>query len=105
MKKFGKIENGVFIEAPNSIKDDKFTYFNPKDEIYLKHGYLPVIYSEFPANFKSTKFKQIYEDQGSTIIIGWEELPEESIEESKDSTMAKIEALEAELAALKASLK
>lgn len=104
MKKFGKIENGVFIEAPNSIKDAKFTYFNPKDEVYIENGYLPVINSEFPANFKEKKFKQVFRAQENAIVAEWEEIPEELIIEQKDSALARIEALEAELKALKASL-
>ena len=103
-KQFGKIENGVFIEAPKSLKDNKFTYFNPTDEMYLQNGYLPVINGEFPANFKEKKFKQIYIQQDNAIILGWEEILEETIIDQKESAIARIEALEAELQALKASL-
>ena len=104
MKQFGKLENGVFIEAPKSLKDAKFTYFNPTAEMYLQNGYLPVIDGEFPANFKEKKFKRVFRVRENTIVAEWEEIPEELIIEQKDSAIARIEALEAELQALKASL-
>lgn len=100
MKNFGKIENGVFMEAPKSLKEDKFTYFNPKEELYIQHGYLPVVFSEFPADAKEKNFKQVFIEQGNVIVASWEEVKAEP----KDTTLSRIEVLEAELKALKASL-
>ena len=76
-KKFGKIENGVLIQAPKNLRDKKFTYFNPKDEKYIEAGYFEIVQENYPDDGK--KYKAKYEQKDTYILQSWEEMSEEEI--------------------------
>jgi hypothetical protein len=96
-KRFGKIENGVFVTAPNSLKDDKFSYFNPKDEKYIEFGYQEIISDKYPED-KTKRYKAKYEQKEGFILETWEEITETPV---KTSVEDKIKELENQLALLK----
>lgn len=73
MKHFGKIENGVFIEAPNSIIYNGFMCFNPKPEHYIANGYYEVVTAEVPEELIGKARKQIYVKKENYISCEWVE--------------------------------
>lgn len=62
---YAKLENGVFIPAPNHIGN----IFNPNAETLLEQGYKPVI---FPDMSEVTSGKEVYEERETEIIVRYE---------------------------------
>lgn len=90
MKKFGKIQNGVFIEAPKSLKDSKFMYFNPKNEKYIEFGYQEVVSDQFPED-RSKNYRAVYKQKDGYILETWECIENELVSGSNDTSTSSLE--------------
>ncbi|MBO5424029.1 MAG: hypothetical protein J6A25_00780 [Lachnospiraceae bacterium] len=101
-KKFGKIENGIFIQAPKNIKGKKFNYFNPRDEKYIEYGYFEVKEDNYPTD--GQLYKPVYIQKDTYILQSWEIMSEEDITEQesiKNNTLeARISLIEEQMAFL-----
>ena len=89
-KKFGKIENGIFIQAPKNIKGKKFNYFNPKDEKYIEYGYFEVKVEPYPTDNKM--YKPIYEQKDTYILQSWQQMSYDEIVEQEQTQANTLEA-------------
>lgn len=75
--KYGKIENGALIYAPNKLIIDTEQVFNAPAETYKAQGYLPIVNTVQP-EAEGYYFTPVYTEQNSKIVEGWEkhEIPE-----------------------------
>lgn len=90
-KQFGKFENGVFIQAPKYLQDDKYSYFNPSAEIYKNAGYAEIVQAEIPEELRGKQIKSIYTQCDEYIIQSWELMTEDEITEQEQQAANTIE--------------
>lgn len=98
-KRFGKIENGELMIAPDSLQDDKFTYFNPKNEKYIEFGYQEIISDKFPED-RVSRYRAKYKQQDGYILETWEIDDSEIESDNTESLEARIQVLEEQIAFL-----
>ncbi len=72
---YGKIEDGIFIEAPNPMiihipEIGDFLTANPTDQMYADAGYLPVELAQEPAEPGKIAVPD-YEIVGDKIVQSW----------------------------------
>lgn len=93
---YGKIENGIFMQAPSLLTLGNRIITNPSDKTLANAGYKPV--SEQARQDKpGFVSKPIYTETETEIIKSWEYEPvqEETIEEEAPSESQRLDALEA----------
>ena len=104
MKKFGKIENGAFTNAPPHLQDAKFTYFNPKEEKLKEYGFLEIVETDYPDD--GNAYRKDYELKDNYILQTWVLLAESELETKTEAELlaengdleARISLLEAQMA-------
>lgn len=111
---YGKIVNGVFVEAPNSIvcnievKDEMKPYkiFNPTDKQYKEAGYFPVIKAEYPeTDIENPKYYElVYTERDGAIYGEWVECEAPEIPDTVPTLEQRTTALEEEVDGLNEAL-
>ena len=104
MKKFGKIENGVFSSAPHNVKDGQFTYFNPKEEKLKEFGFFEIVETDYPEGDKAYRKDYVLKD--NYILQTWVLLEDSALETKTEAELlaengdleARISLLEAQIA-------
>lgn len=82
---YAKIVDGEIRFAPNKIKVNDSTIYNPPAEMLVEQGYKPVVKSEAPDAPDGYHYDLSFEDDGDKIIFVWtlienELSPEEILE-------------------------
>ena len=67
--KYGKIENGNLIYAPNTIEKEGKTIYNPSTETLMALGYKKIVRTEYPKDDK--QYKQEYVETADNITVVW----------------------------------
>ena len=65
---FGKIEDGVLILAPTSLKINGRVYYNRSEQLMLQSGYLPIEITPCP---DSGIHQESYEEREGKIVQIW----------------------------------
>ncbi len=104
--KFGKLENGVLIYAPKTLTIADKVHYHPSDEMYLEHGFKPIIDTPYPEPNEGDEIKHYvssWEESGGEIVKVWTEsvLSEEV---SKPTVEDRLIAVEADVAETKEAL-
>lgn len=76
--KYGKIENGALVYAPNKLIIDTEQVFNAPDESYNAQGYLPIVNTVQPEAEEGFYYSPFYAEVDGNIVQHWEkhEIPE-----------------------------
>ena len=76
--KYGKLENGALVYAPNKLVIGTEQIFNAPAEIYKKQGYLPIVNTEPPEDEEGFYYSPFYAEVDGSIVKQWEkvEIPE-----------------------------
>ena len=69
---YGKLIDGKLQIAPNPLKDDGKTIANPSEEMLLKQGYMPVLFTEQPCR-EGYYYIACYKVENNQIIQYWQE--------------------------------
>lgn len=80
--KYGKLENGALVYAPNKLIIDTEQVFNAPAETYKAQGYLPIISTEQPETKEGFYYSPFYTEDNGAIVQQWEkhEIPDEATE-------------------------
>jgi hypothetical protein len=70
MIEYGKLINGILQPAPNKIKTDEGTIYNPPGETLQSLGYLPLHYTDVPEV-----------DEDHYLSCSWSEINNELVQE------------------------
>ena len=66
---FGKFTDGKFEFAPNPLRTEEYTIYNPRPEKYIEEGYLEVIELEYPT--EDGYFVKNYVEREGKIYGEW----------------------------------
>lgn len=66
---YAKLVNGVLRRAPNKIKHNGKIYINPKGDILLESGYLPVTHTDMPTDAPEGQHYEFSWQQTDTEIL------------------------------------
>ena len=69
---YGKLIDGKLQIAPNPLKADGKTIANPNEEMLLKQGYMPVLFTEQPRK-EGYYYIACYKVENNKIIQYWQE--------------------------------
>lgn len=72
MNRFGKLIHGSLHYAPQMLIHENKKVFNPHREMYLEHGFLPVVESAVPATDEEHFAIPHWEEQNDRIVQTWE---------------------------------
>lgn len=79
---FGKLENGALKYAPPKVRYGDNIIFNPSSTILIELGYLPVAYTDMPADApEGQHYEPGWQQTDTGIVQAWEladdpEMPE-----------------------------
>ena len=75
---YGSIKNGVLELAPRIIDH----VLDPSDDVYIAHGYLPIITEEEPTVEQNQYAIPLFREENGQIVQEWsvEEIPDEATE-------------------------
>ena len=91
---YAKLVNGTLKRAPNKIEYNGKIYFNPKEEILLELGYLPVTYVDMPTDAPEGYHYECSWAQTETEILQTWTLMEDVIIEEPPTVEERIGAVE-----------
>ena len=83
--KYGKIENGALVYAPNKLVIGTEQIFNAPAEIYKEQGYLPIVNTEPPEEEEGFYYSPYYVEADSSIVQQWEKVEVPEIDEATES--------------------
>ncbi len=69
--KFAKLENGTLVSAPMTMAVNGRVHYHPTEEMYRRHGFKPVEYTQRPHTGKH--YQAHWEDGAETIVQVWQE--------------------------------
>ena len=69
---YGKLIDNKLETAPNPLKADGKTIANPSEEMLLKQGYMPVLFTEQPCR-EGYYYIACYKVENNQIIQYWQE--------------------------------
>lgn len=77
--KYGKLENGALVYAPNKLIIDTEQIFNAPAELYRSQGYLRIVNTEMPEYEEGFYYIPYYIEVIDALIQKWEkyEIPKE----------------------------
>lgn len=71
------IDENTVEKAPRVLRDERYTYSNPKADILLRFGYKPLIETEYPEN---GNYEMKYAETENKVIVMWSEIADEAEE-------------------------
>lgn len=71
------IDENTIEKAPRVLRDDCYTYSNPKAETLFRFGYKPLIEAECPEN---GNYEMKYAETENKVIVMWSEIADEAEE-------------------------
>lgn len=69
---YGKLINGELKTAPVKLIENGLVTYSPSEEMYLRHGWFPVIFTEQPEADPGYYYISSWEEQNNSIIQVWE---------------------------------
>lgn len=71
---FGKFTDGKFEFAPNPLRTEEYTIYNPRPEKYIEEGYLEVVELNYPTEVAEDKYYiKNYVERDGKIYGEWVE--------------------------------
>lgn len=76
--KYAKLIDGHPIYAPHMFVDGNIKIFNPTDDMYITHGYLPVIMNDIPETDDKNYAVPSWKEENGQIVQEWsiEKIPD-----------------------------
>lgn len=76
--KYGKLENGTLVYAPNKLIIGTEQVFNAPAETYKAQGWLPIVNTDMPEAEEGFYYSPVYTEADGKIVQQWEqhEIPE-----------------------------
>ena len=72
---YGKIVQDGLQVAPNKLPGEGVIIYNPSAEMYLKHGWYPVEFTDPPEPREGYYYTSSWEQQDDVIVQTWEFYP------------------------------
>lgn len=88
--KYAKLVNGSLRASPKNVEYNGRIICNPKEDILLSLGYLPVTYTNMPTDDKEGQHYEPHWEQGDTEIVQVWELVEDVVMQEAEPTMQDI---------------
>lgn len=105
--KYGTLNEGVPVMAPNPLHVEGYLIYNPTDEKYAAAGYLPIIETPYPTASEGEEAKYYtasWKEQDGQIVRLWTETEPPVPAPVKPTLEERVGAVEASTAALSADL-
>lgn len=80
--KYGKLENGALVYAPNKLVIGTEQVFNAPAKTYKEQGYLPIVNTEPPEAEEDFYYSPVHIEIDGAIVQQWEKIaiPDEATE-------------------------
>lgn len=88
---FAKLISGTLRRAPNKVTYNGKTIFNPPEDILLSLGYLPVTYTDMPADASEGQYYESSWSQTDTEIVQLWTLVDDTVMPEPEPTISDLE--------------
>lgn len=96
---YAKLISGTLRRAPNKVTYNGKTIFNPQEDVLLSLGYLPVTYTDMPADAPSGQhYESSWNQTDIEIVQVWSLVDDPVIPEPEPTMQDLVDAIERGLA-------